>query len=160
MEQTLPGFQISWYTKDENGNVQQNGTSNTSDVLWTQSKGTPGDRDLFLVRIVNAITEAKERNISAEQLLDKAIRFKKKMLLSNQGLIKWCSRTEIKEEFKLDIVDGFLQEINVVGSLQIKRYKSISTAPSMRKSSPVTVFFFLGQLLTRICALDCPFTLC
>merc|ERR1719458_1137618 len=43
------------------------------------------------------------------------------MLLSNQGLIKWCSRTKIKEVYKLDIIDGFLQKINLVGSLQIKR---------------------------------------
>ena len=40
-----------------------------------------------MVRIVNAIPEAKERDVSVEQLLDEAIRFKKKMLVSNQGLI-------------------------------------------------------------------------
>ena len=123
VEQSLPDFQISWYTKDENGYVLQNDTSNTSNVSWTQSKGTPGARDLFVVRIVNMIPEAKERNISAGQLLDEAIRFKKKML-TEHDLIKWCSGSEVKERYKLDMIDGYLQEINIVGPLQTNKYNT------------------------------------
>lgn len=120
--QSIPGFQISWYTKDEN--IQQTDVSTTHDVSWTQSKGIPGVTDSFVVRIVNMIPEAKERNISAEQLLDEAIRFKKK-ILTNQNLIKWCNGSEIKEAYKMDIVDGFLHETRHTTSLHINRYQEI-----------------------------------
>ena len=78
MGQTTPGFQISWNTNGEN--VQQTDLSDESDEFWRRSKGTPGQKDFFLVRIVNMVAEARKRNISVEHLLEKAVRFKRKML--------------------------------------------------------------------------------
>ena len=112
---------ISWDTKYQGEKVQQ---AENSTSFWTESKGEAEHRDSFVVRVVNIIPEAKKRNISAEQLLIKAVHFKKKML-TELDLIRMCNssyqRKEIKMDYKMDIFDGFLQEIELHSPQQINR---------------------------------------
>ena len=124
-EQSMPIFEIWWYTNDigESSNGFDTGLITSKNQSWIPSKGTAEHKDLFVVRIVNVIPEARKVNISAKELLKRATQFKKKML-TELHLIDWCvsfHTTEIKRDYKMDIFDGFLHHMKLHSHSQIDR---------------------------------------
>ena len=121
----MPIFEIWWYTNDngESSNGFDTGLITSKNQSWIPSKGTAEHKDLFVVRIVNVIPEARKVNISAKELLKRATQFKKKML-TELHLIDWCvsfHTTEIKRDYKMDIFDGFLHHMKLHSHSQIDR---------------------------------------
>ena len=103
------------------------------------------------------VAEARKRNISVEHLLEKAVRFKRKMLKEQHELIRWCSGSEIKEHSKLDVIGAYLQEIEIVGSVQINRYyfKVFSSKCIHCDFFPLNFLSMIsGRLVTKIFNLD------
>ena len=88
---------------------------------WKTFKGSPENVNIYLVRLVNLVSNAKLGNMTADHLLEVALDYKLKEMMNGALNIKWCDKQEIDDSSKFEILEGFLHSVDHFGSPEIDR---------------------------------------
>ena len=111
-----PPFHIKWYVNNE----QKKSLLKSHE--WMATKGKPKHKQIYLIRIVNLVYEARARNVSSDLLITKVLQYKKvKVSIDDRVLNSWCENDELKDECKIDIFEGLFLFLNMRGSSELIR---------------------------------------
>ena len=113
----MPYPAISWNID----NHTITGVSHTSTNSWRPFKGSEKNHNIYLVRLVNLVSNAKQRNMTGDQLRKAALDYKLKEMVAGTFDYGWCDEQEVKDYFKFEVFEGFLNSLDYFGSPTINR---------------------------------------
>ena len=116
-------FQIDWSVKSNTeGKTMEVMDGQESKVTWKPVTGVAKYGNIFLIRIVNLVHQAHVESTTIQNLVTEALNYKSEMVRT--GSLKfeqWCENGEIKDEYKVEVMEGFMQFANFHGGHHIKR---------------------------------------
>ena len=80
---------------------------------WESVIGVPEHKTIYLPMVVDMVADALRANISSEDLIQGAISFKKQQVVDGNISFDWCSKNEIKDLNKFQLVFGYKHWMNM-----------------------------------------------
>ena len=110
-------FEFDW---DVNNEAENDTKCELGD--WVAARGEFKYKNIYYIRLANLANEAAAKNIATDWLLSKALEYKVDMIKDGSLQYEdWCKHGEIQEEYKVEVFEGYMHAVGLLGSSEIIR---------------------------------------